>query len=125
MGCRQHIGWLGVGGGLFVLTVVTVFTAAAGTVRHAGLLQSINPWTTTLVIEEMGRHGRIDLVEISFQNAEVVRVSRNPVDPWHWRERHTDIYRWPIGTFVVITGKRNSSGAIEACRVEIPKVPPD
>ena len=73
----------------------------------------------------MGPHGRINLVEISFRNADIVRVSRDPLDAGHWRERRTSIYRWPIGTFVVISGKRDSSGAIEARRVEIPKVPPD
>lgn len=112
-------------GGLFVLTVIAVFTAAAGTVRHAGLLQSVNPRDTTLVIEEMGPHGSINLVEISFRNADIVRVSRDPLDARHWHERRTSIYRWPIGTFVVITGKRDSSGAIDARRVEVPKVPPD
>jgi hypothetical protein len=111
--CSRH--W---SGGLFAFTVVAVFAAAAGTVRYAGCLQSINPGDATLVIEDMGPRGRIDLLEISYRNADIVRVSRN-------LERRTDIYRWPIGTFLVITGKRNSLGAIEAHRVEIPKVPPD
>jgi len=111
-------------GAAFFLAVLLT-AGASGIVRHAGLLQSINPSDMTLVIEETGPNGRIDLVEISIRNAEVVHVSRDPADPWRWRARRTNIYRWPVGTFLVVSGQAGTSGVVEALRVEIPKVPPD
>ena len=52
----------------------------------------------------------------------MVRIWRDPADPWTWRERPTSIYRWPVGTYVVVIGRRIDQGSVEASRIEIPKV---
>ena len=55
-------------------------------------------------------------------DARVVRTWRDSADLGVKRERVTSIYRWPVGTFVIVIGSEGSMGSIEASRVEIPKV---
>jgi len=78
-----------------------------------------------LIIEELGRDGVSEVLEVRIQSAKVVRVWRDPVDPWTWRERATSIYRWPVGTFVVVIGRTIHEGSVEASRIEIPKITPE
>ena len=56
------------------------------------------------------------------RRAKVVRIWRDPVDPWTWRERVTSVYRWPVGTFIVVIGCTIHAGSVEASRIEIPKI---
>lgn len=93
-----------------------------GVARHTGSIQSVRPSDGTLSIEELGTDGVFDVLEIGIRKATVVRVWRDPADPWTWRERLTSIYRWPVGTFVVVIGRRIDRGSVEASRIEIPKV---
>ena len=107
------------------MAILATLAEPESVVRHAGRLQSLRPSDGVLVIEEIGPSGRGELVEVRIQNASVVRVSRDPADPWRWREQSTNIYRWPIGTFVVVIARARPSGAIDAARVEIPDVGSD
>jgi len=88
--------------------------------RHAGHILSIRPSDGTLVIEELGANGVAQELEVNIHGAAVVRLWRDPQAPWEWLERRTSIYRWPVGTFVVVIGSTTKSGAIEAHRIEIP-----
>ena len=90
--------------------------------RHAGQIQSVHPSDGTLIIEELGVNGVAQLVEVNIHGAAVVRIWRDPLTPWEWRERRTSIYRWPAGTYVVVIGSKSSSGAIDARRIEIPRI---
>jgi hypothetical protein len=113
-----------VGSLLFLaLTSLDVVAGDGGMVRHAGSIQSIRPSDGTLIIEELGKDGRPEILEVSTRSARVVHVWRDPSDPWTWRERVTNIYRWPVGTFVVVVGRTIHGGSVEATRVEIPKIP--
>lgn len=109
---------------VLVLLLATIDASAAGdrVARHAGHIQSVRPSDGTLVIEELGANGVAELLEVGMHGAEVVRVWRDPTKPWEWRERPTSIYRWPVGTFVVVIGSTTGSGAVEARRIEIPWV---
>jgi hypothetical protein len=89
--------------------------------RRAGYIQSIHPADRTLVIQEVGGSWRSGGLQVRMGNAAVVRVWRDPADPLAWRERATSIYRWPVGTLVVVIGRATSSGPVEASRIEIPK----
>jgi hypothetical protein len=91
------------------------------TARHAGRIQAVSPNTDVLVIEGYGSSQQSELLEVRIRRAEIVRVWRDAADPGAWRQRATTIYRWPVGTFVVILGIEDESGVIEASRVEIPK----
>jgi hypothetical protein len=86
--------------------------------RHAGRIQAVSPNTGVLLIEGYGSH---EVLVVRISGAEIVRIWRDAADPWTWRERATTIYRWPVGTFVMILGSEDESGVIEASRVEIPK----
>jgi hypothetical protein len=104
------------------LSFVSIIASAEGPARYAGHIQSVRPADGTLVIEEVGADDVSDLLHVRIRGADVVRTWRDPSDPRRWRERVTSIYRWPVGTFVVVTGRTTDSGSIEASRVEIPKI---
>lgn len=118
------MGRLAIAGTLFMVAAATSGAEAGGLVRHAGLLQSIDPAEGVLVIEEVGVNGTTDLLQVRMRSADVVRVWRDPAEPWQWRERPTEIHRWPAGTFVVVIGTTAPSGVIDAARVELPRVAP-
>ncbi len=90
--------------------------------RHTGHIQSVRPSDGMLFIEELGTDGGSEVLAVSIREAKVVRIWRDPADPWTWRERATSIYRWPVGTFVVVTGRTIREGSVEASRIEIPKI---
>ena len=75
-----------------------------------------------LLIEESGVNGRTEFVQIEIRDAEVVHIWRDPVRPWEWRERQTKVHRWSAGTFVVVIGRPDASGVIDADRIEFPDV---
>jgi hypothetical protein len=112
-----------VGASVFLL-VGSIPTSHGGEKRakHAGYIQSVRPSDGTLLIEEVGRDGAASTLHVRMRNAAVVRLWRDPADPWVWRERATSIYRWPVGTFVVVIGRATPSGSIDANRIEIPKI---
>lgn len=89
--------------------------------RYTGRLQSFRPADGVLVVEKVGASGESDLIEVQTRGAEVARVWRDPAKPWQWRERPTRVYRWPAGTFVVVIGRADRHGVIQASRIEIPK----
>jgi hypothetical protein len=85
-------------------------------------VQSIRPADGILAIEELGANNAPELLEVKIGGAQIVRVWRDPSDPSLWRERPTNIYRWPVGTFVVVIGRATHPGRVQASRIEIPKV---
>jgi hypothetical protein len=95
---------------------------AAGEERHAGRIQSVDPGAGLLIIEESGLAGRIESLEVEVRGARVLRVFRDPREPWRWREEPTQLARFPVGTYVVVMGQRGPSGRLEARRVEIPRL---
>lgn len=107
------------------LTSLDALAGGGGVARHAGHIHSVRPSDGMLFIEELGRDGVSEVLEVRIQSAKVVRVWRDPVDPWTWRERATSIYRWPVGTFVVVIGRTIHEGSVEASRIEIPKITPE
>ena len=119
------MGRLAIAGTLLMVVTATSGTEAGGLVRHAGLLQSLDPAEGVLTIEEVGVNGTTDLLQVRIRGADVVRVWRDPAEPWQWRERPTRIHRWPAGTFVVVVGTTAPSGVIDATRVELPKLAPE
>jgi hypothetical protein len=96
--------------------------SGGGEARHAGRIHSLAPAEGVLVIEEVVSDGATEFVHVRVRDAEVVRVWRDRADPWQWRERPTWLYRLPAGTFVVIIGRQEASGAITARRIEVPEV---
>ena len=90
--------------------------------RHPGRILSVRPHTAMLVIEAYGSKERSGLLAVHIGDARVVRTWRDSADLGVRRERVTSIYRWPVGTFVIVIGSEVSMGSIEASRVEIPKV---
>jgi hypothetical protein len=82
----------------------------------------VHPANRTLVIQEVGGSGDTRGLEVRMDNAHVVRVWRDPAEPWAWQQRATSIYRWPVGTLVVVIGRATPSGPVEASRIEIPKI---
>jgi len=109
-------------GALVVLLLGSVATGQGRRARHAGYIQSVRPADRTLVIEEVGRDGMAATLHVQMRNAEVIRLWRDQAHPWVWRERPTSIYRWPVGTFVVVIGRATDADTIEASRIEIPKI---
>lgn len=107
---------------LLALVSVSGSAHAGGLERHAGRLLNLSPAHGMLLIEESGVHGRTEFVEIDIRDAEVVRIWRNPVRPWEWRERPTTAHRWSVGTFVVVIGRLRPSGVVDADRIEFPDV---
>jgi hypothetical protein len=104
------------------LTSLNVFAGDGGAARHTGNIQSVRASDGTLMIEELGTGGVSKVLDVGIRRATVVRIWRDPADPWTWRERLTSIYRWPVGTYVVVIGRRIDKGSVEASRIEIPKV---
>ena len=88
--------------------------------RHTGHIQSVRPSDGMLFIEETGMDSQV--LKVWTRDATVVRLWRDPADPWTWREGLTSIYRWPVGTFVVVIGRRTDGGAVQASRIEIPRI---
>ena len=111
-----------VGAVFLIQTMLATLAEGDSVVRHAGRLQWVSPSDMVLVLEEAGPNGRGALLEVGFRNASIVHVSRDPADPWRWRDRPTSIFRWPIGTFLVVIGRAAASGTIDATRVEIPEI---
>lgn len=109
-------------GMLLLLSGIHVAARAEAMGRHAGYIQSLRPSDRTLLIDKLGGGGAARRLEVRIRNAEVVRVWRDPANPWVRRERGTTIYQWPVGTFVVVIGHATPSGAFEATRIEIPKI---
>ena len=107
---------------LFLLVTPSMSSPGGGVARHTGNIHSVRPSDGTLIIEELGSGGVSEVLEVGIRAAKVVRIWRDPADPWTWRERLTSIYRWPVGTFVVVIGRRIDGGSVEASRIEIPKV---
>ena len=105
-----------------VLTALDVLAADGGAARHTGNIHSVRPSDGTLIIEELGSGGVSQVLDVGIRAAIVVRIWRDPTDPWTWRERLTSIYRWPVGTYVVVIGRKIDKGSVEASRIEIPKV---
>ncbi|MEK8035541.1 MAG: hypothetical protein AAB226_02260, partial [candidate division NC10 bacterium] len=81
------MGRLAIAGTLLMVVAATSGTEAGALVRHAGLLQSIHPAEGVLVIEEVGGNGTTALLQVRTLSADVVRVWRDPAEPWRWRER--------------------------------------
>ena len=104
------------------LTSLDVLAGDGGAARHTGNIQSVRPLDGTLIIEELGPGGVPEALDVRIRTATVVRIWRDPADPWTWRERLTSIYRWPVGTYVVVIGRTIDNGSVEATRIEIPKV---
>ena len=77
------------GAALVLVTLVAAGVDAGGPKRYAGRLHSLSPAQGVLVIEESGKNGRTELVEIQIRRAKVVRIRREPTRPWEWRERPT------------------------------------
>lgn len=92
--------------------------------RHAGRIQEIDPAGRRMVLEEIGLAGRVEQVEIDLSGARVLRVFRDPQDPWRWREEPTRLERFPTGTYVVVIGS-TVDGRLAATRVEVPRVDVD
>ena len=90
--------------------------------RRTGWIQSVRPHDVLLMLEQYGSKRKSELLRVRINRAEIVRIWRDPADPWFWRERGTSIYRWPVGTFVMVIGSDLDSGSFEASRVEIPKL---
>jgi hypothetical protein len=87
--------------------------------RHTGRIHSLLPAEGVLVIEAVGPGGQTTLLEVGIRQAQVVRVRRDPGDPWRFQERPTRVHRWPAGTFLVIEGWSAGPGVIAAERIEI------
>jgi hypothetical protein len=60
-------------------------------------------------------------LQVDVRHAQVVNVSRDPSRPWEWRERSAEIFRFPVGTFIVVIGVDQASGVVRAYRLEVPK----
>jgi hypothetical protein len=89
--------------------------------RLSGRVDSIVPTRGVVFLADTD-HERPDvLVPVMFRDARVVRISRRPRQPWEWQTRGTRLHRWPAGTFVVVSGRRDASGVVWADRIEIPK----
>lgn len=105
------------------LALPPIAAAAGGEpARHTGHIQSVRPSDGMLFIEEPGGNGVSRVLKVCTRSATVVRLWRDPADPWTWRQDLTSIYRWPVGTFVVVIGRRIDEGSVEASRIEIPKI---
>jgi len=105
------------------LALPPIAAAAGGEpARHTGHIQSVRPSDGMLFIEEPGTDGVSQVLKVWTRSAKVVRLWRDPADPWTWHEGLTSIYRWPVGTFVVVIGRRIDEGSVEASRIEIPKI---
>ena len=113
---------LGIVLALVVMVSVSGPVHAGGLERHAGRLHSLDPAHGLLLIEESGVNGRTEFVQIEIRDAEVVHIWRDPVRPWEWRERQTKVHRWSAGTFVVVIGRPDASGVIDADRIEFSDV---
>jgi hypothetical protein len=107
-----------------VLSVATGVDAG-GPKRYSGRLHSLSPAKGLLVIEESAKDGRTEVVEIQIRRANVVRIQRDPTRPWEWRERPTALHRWAAGTFIVVIGRPDNMGVVDAERIEIPAVERD
>ena len=108
-----------------MVVAATRGTEAGGLVRHAGRLQSMDPAEGVLMIEEVGVIGTTDLLQVRIRRADVVRVWRDPAEPWQWRGRPTRIHPRPARPLVGVIGATAPSGVIDATRVELPKVAPE
>ena len=93
----------------FFLTPLDVLAGDGVAARHTGN-------------EEFGTGGVSEVLDVGIRTATVVRIWRDPAEPWTWREHLTSIYRWPVGTYVVVIGRRIDNGSVDASRIEIPKV---
>lgn len=116
-----------VSAGAYAAALVLTMAIAAGVEaddpeRHSGILHSLSPAHGLLVIEETGANGQTQLVETQIRGAAVVRISRDPAHPWEGREQPTQLHRWAAGTFVVVIGRSDRSGLVNAQRVEIPAI---
>ena len=85
------------GAALILVTLVAAGVDAGGPKRYAGRLHSMSPAQGVLVIEESGKNGRTEVVEIQIRRAKVVRIRRAPTRPWEWRERPTLLHHWAAG----------------------------
>jgi hypothetical protein len=114
---------------LRLLGIVPLLLAAIGPpvraeepTQYAGHIVSVRPMDGTLMLDEVGEDDDAAPLEVRIRGADVVRTWRDPADPSTWRSRETSIYRWPVGTFVLVTGRETDQGTIQASKVEIPKV---
>lgn len=89
--------------------------------RYTGRVQSIIPDKRVLVVEVLGENEAVKTVEIDARNAKIVRMSRDPAQPWKWLEQPIQIFQLPAGTFVVVIGGALERGVIQASRIEVPK----
>jgi len=107
----------------FIVLAVSLFASSvdAGPSRLTGRINSIAPTEGVVFVEDGGDEDADHLVAVEFRSAQVVRVWRDPEDPAEWRERSTQLSRWPVGTFIVIIGVADASGRVRAHRIEIPK----
>jgi hypothetical protein len=90
--------------------------------RHAGRVHSFVPDQSVLFLEEAGAGGTVETITIDLRNAQIVRVRRDPADPWTWIEEPVHPGRLSVGTWVIVIGKTTESGVIQAARVEVPKI---
>lgn len=104
------------------LTSLDALAGGDRVARHAGHIQSVRPSDGMLIIEELGKDGVSEVLGVWIRRAQVVRIWRDPADPWKWREGVTSIYWWPVGTFVVVIGRTIHEGSVEASRIEIPEI---
>ena len=114
---------------LRLLSIAPLLLTAIGTplwaeepTRYAGHIVSVRPVDGTLMLDLLGEDDDAAPLEVSIRGADVVQTWRDPADLSTWRSRETSIYRWPVGTFVLVTGRETDQGTIRASRVEIPKV---
>lgn len=105
-----------------LVLALSVSAVVAQPARHAGLVQSFVPSAGLMLVEEVGAGGAYAIIEVDVRDADVVRLWRDPNDPWGWKERPARIHRLPVGTFVVVVGHPQTNGVVDALRVEVPEL---
>jgi hypothetical protein len=88
--------------------------------RYTGRVQSIIPGKSVLVVEVLSENQTVKTVEVDAKNAKIVRLLRDPAQPWKWVEQPIQVFRLSAGTFVVVIGGPLESGVIGASRIEVP-----
>ncbi|HEY7519747.1 MAG TPA: hypothetical protein VIE36_15790 [Methylomirabilota bacterium] len=106
---------------LFALLIFATSAEAWQPHRVVGRVNSIVAANNTVFVADTDDRRPDRLVRVKFGGATVVRVSRRAARPWQWQTRPTVLHEWPVGTFVVVIGHIDRSGAILANRIEIPK----
>lgn len=103
-----------------VLALASDADGARPFVYHSGRVHSMIPYQRLLVVEELGARGTARLLLVHVGDADVVRLARDPDRPWEWRKTPTRLRRLPVGTFVVIIGRKRAPRVLEAERIEVP-----